>query len=183
MGLVACGGERGTPTPIPADAVRPEQPAPVYAVGTAFTLATPVAVLPTVTLMPAAPPTATNAAPPIALPQASDLAALQLPLTGLGIVRGGASLVAAPNGPAVTQLPAGAVVTLTGKSADGAWVAAYTEEGTSGWLAANQLTRFGAETLSVVTEATGPGLAATLVAEAMAPMTMPTIMPMLVITP
>ncbi|MCE7989838.1 MAG: hypothetical protein DYG89_52495 [Caldilinea sp. CFX5] len=175
MGLAACGGERATPTPIPADAVRPEQPTPVYAASTAFTLATPVIALPTVTLMPADPPTATNAATPIALPQASDLAALQPPPTGLGILRGGASLLTTPNGAAVTQLPAGAVVTLTGKSADGVWVAAYTENGTSGWLAANRLTLLAAETLTVVTEAVGPGLAATLVAEAMVPMAMPTI--------
>lgn len=183
IGLAACGGERTTPTPIPADAVRPEQPAPVYAASTAFTLATPVGALPTVTLMSTDIPTVSDAATPIALPQALDLAALQPPPTGLGIVRGGASLLATPNGAAVAQLPAGTVVTLTGKSADGMWMAAYTEEGASGWLAANRLTLFGVETLTVVTEAVGPGLAATLVAEAMTPLTMPLITLTLTITP
>ena len=176
IGLAACGGEQGTATPIPADAVRPEQPAPVYAASTAFTLATPVAALPTVALAPADASTAAADATPIALPQAVDLAALQPPPTGLGILQGGAALLTAPNGAAVTQLPAGAVVTLTGKSADGVWLAAYTEDGTSGWLAANRLTLFGSETLTVVTASVGPGLAATLVAEAMMPMAMPTIM-------
>jgi chitodextrinase len=101
----------------------------------------------------------------------------------LGILQGGAALLTAPNGAAVTQLPAGAVVTLTGKSADGVWLAAYTEDGTSGWLAANRLTLFGSETLTVVTAAVGPGLAATLVAEAMMPMAMPIITLTLPITP
>jgi hypothetical protein len=183
VGLVACGGEQGTPTPIPADVVRPEQPAPVYAASTAFTLATPVAALPTVALAPADASTAAADATPIALPQTFDLAALQPPPTGLGILQGGAALLTAPNGAAVTQLPAGAVVTLTGKSADGVWLAAYTEDGASGWLAANRLTLFGSETLTVVTAAVGPGLAATLVAEAMMPMAMPIITLTLPITP
>jgi len=181
-GVTACGGAQATPTPIPADAVRPEQPTPVYAASTAFTLATPVAA-PTVTLASADAPTTTIATTPIASPQIFDLTALQPPPTALGILRGGTSLLTAPNGAAVTQLPAGAVVTLTGKSADGVWVAAYTEDGASGWLAANRLTLFAAETLTVVTEAVGPGLAATLVAEAMMPMAMPTITLTLTMTP
>lgn len=175
IGLTACGGNQATPTPIPADVVRPEQPAPVYPASTAFTLATPVIALPTVAMMAADVTTTTGATTPVASRQALDLAALQPPPTGMGILRGGASLLATPNGAAVAQLPTGAVVTLTGKSADGGWVAVYTEDGVSGWLAANGVTLLGAETLTVVTEAVGPGLAATLVAEAMAPMTMPTI--------
>lgn len=182
IGVAACAGEQATPTPIPASAVRPEQPAPVYAASMAFTLATPVAALPTVAIIP---PDATPAIAATSLPSLSmlDLTAFQPPPTGMGIVRVGTSLVATPGGVTVVQLPAGAVVTLTGKSADGGWVAAYTEEGGSGWLAVNRLTLFGAETLTVVSEAVGPGLAATLVAEAMAPMTMPTITLTLTITP
>lgn len=183
IGLVACGGEQGTPTPIPAAAVRPEQPTPVYAASTAFTLVTPVAVPPTVAITSADASTTTVAAIPVATSQVLDLAALQPQPTGLGILRGGAALLATPNGAAVTQLPAGAVVTLTGQSADGVWLAAYTEEGAAGWLAANQLTLFGTEGLTTVTEAVGPGLAATLVAEAMTPLTMPTITLTLTMTP
>lgn len=182
VGLVACERDRATPTPIPASAVRPEQPAPVYSASTAFTLATPVVALPTVVITsPATSPVA--AVTPVIASPTFDLTTLQPPPTAMGIVRGGASLVAMPGGATVAQLPAGAVVTLTGKSADGGWVAAYTEAGTSGWLAANRVTRFGADTLTVVTAAVGPGLAATLVAEAMAPMTMPTITLTLTITP
>lgn len=173
--LTACGGASATPTPLPAAAVRPEQPAPVYPVSTAFTLITPTVVLPTSaispsTLLTVAGDDMTPAAP------ALSLASAQLPaLTGMGIVRGGASLLSAPNGAARQQLPAGAVVTVTGKSADGVWVAAYDEQGTSGWLAAQQLVLLGTETLTVVTTSSGPGLAATLVAQAMAPLAMPTI--------
>lgn len=182
VGLTACGGEQATPTPIPAAAVRPDQPSPVYAASTAFTLATPVAPLPTVAIIP---PDATPAIAATSLTSLPilDLTALQPPPTGMGILRVGTSLVATPGGATVVQLPAGAVVTLTGRSADGGWVAVYTEEGGSGWLAVNRLTMFGAETLTVVSEAVGPGLAATLVAEAMAPMTMPTLTLTLTITP
>lgn len=182
MGLAACGGAQSTPTPIPASAVRPEQPTPVYAGSTAFTLATPVAPLPTAAMIPAdAMPVA--AVSPVPSPQTLDLTALQPPSTGMGILRGAASVVATPGGATIAQLPGGAVVTLTGKSADGAWVAAYTEDGVSGWLAVNRLTLFGAEALAVVTEAVGPGLAATMVAEAMTPIAMPTIVLTLTVTP
>lgn len=173
--LAGCGGTPGTPTPLPATLVRPEQPTPVYPESMAFTLITPTLSLPVVAIAP------TTALPLIdaeATPVAPELAqmAAQLPSpTGIGIVRGGAALLAIPNGAVRQQLPAGAVVTLTGKSADGAWVAAYDDQGISGWLAAQQLVLLGTETLTVVTTASGPGLAATLVAQAMEPMVMPTI--------
>ena len=184
VGLLAgCGGTPGTPTPLPAAAVRPEQPAPVYPASTAFTSITPTVVLPTLATSPLALLTVTGdeltpAAPKLAL------AAAQLPaLTGMGIVRGGAALLAAPNGAVRQQLPAGTVVTVTGKSADGGWIAAYDEQGTSGWLAAQQLVLLGTETLTVVTTSAGPGLAATLVAQAMEPMAMPTIVLTSTLTP
>ena len=173
--LAGCGGTPGTPTPLPATLVRPEQPTPVYPVSMAFTLITPTRSLPVVAIAPTtARPVISEEATPIA--PTLSLAAAQLPFpTGMGIVRGGAALLEIPNGPVRQQLPAGAVVTLTGKSADGVWLAAYDDQGTSGWLAAQQLVLLGTETLTVVTTASGPGLAATLVAQAMEPMAMPTI--------
>lgn len=177
--LTACGGTPGTPTPLPAAAVRPEQPAPVYPVSTAFTLITSTVVLPT--SQPALLLSIDEMTP---VAPALSLAVAAIPaLTGMGIVRGGASLLSAPNGVARQQLPAGAVVTVTGKSADGAWLAAYDEQGTSGWLAAQQLVLLGTETLTVVTTAAGPGLAATLIAQAMEPMAMPTIILTSTLTP
>jgi len=84
MGLAACGGAQATPTPIPASAVRPEQPTPVYAASTAFTLVTPVAPLPTAVMWPSdAKPVA--AVSPVTSPQMFDLTALQPPPTGMGI--------------------------------------------------------------------------------------------------
>ena len=173
--LAGCGGTPGTPTPLPATLVRPEQPTPVYPVSMAFTLITPTLSLPVMAItQPTVLPLIDEEATPVA-PELAQMAA-QIPSpTGMGIVRGGAALLAIPNGAVRQQLPAGAVVTLTGKSADGAWLAAYDEQGTSGWLAAQQLVLLGTETLTVVTTASGPGLAATLVAQAMAPMAMPTI--------
>lgn len=181
--LAGCGGDRVSPTPLPAAAVRPEQPAPVYPVSTAFTLLTPTVALPTVTMSPLASlPVPGDAATPVA-PKLPLGPAQILPPTGMGIVRGGAALLAMPNGAVRQQLPAGAVVTITGKSADGVWVAAYDEQGTSGWLAAQQLVLLGTATLTVVTTAAGPGLAATLVAQAMAPVAMPTIVLTVTVAP
>lgn len=173
--LAGCGGTPGTPTPLPATLVRPEQPTPVYPVSMAFTLITPTLSLPVVAISPT-PALPVIAAEATLVAPTLSLAAAQIPSpTGMGIVRGGAALMESPNGAVRQQLPAGAVVTLTGKSADGAWLAAYDEQGATGWLAAQQLVLLGTETLTVVTTASGPGLAATLVAQAMEPMAMPTI--------
>ena len=104
---------------------------------------------------------------------ATPLASVLWPQTpsALGIVRGGASLLNRPGGSVLSSLPAGAVVTVTGKTADGQFVAAYTDDGMAGWISAGQLTLFGADDLVVVEESAGPGPIATLVAEAMQPVT------------
>lgn len=170
--FAGCGGAPATPTPLPAVA-RPEQPTPVYAQSTAFRLVTPVVTPQLVTQPPSQP---ALAAIPTVIPAATlDSVALLPPATALGIVRGGATLLTAPNGAVIQQLPAGATITLTGKSADGGWLAAYSARGESGWVAASSLVLFGEETLAVVTEATGPGEIAALLATAMAPVAMPTI--------
>jgi len=172
--LTACGGERATPTPIPASIVRPEQPAPVYGASTNFTLATVEAIVTqTVPLSGAL----GGVAP---LTQAVDLAAVTpQPVTStlnqtpsaLGIVQGGAVLFEQPNGRALGNLPTGATVTVTGKSANGRYLAVYTEQGNAGWMVAGQLRLFGGADLVVVPTANGPGAIATLLAEAMQPVT------------
>ena len=177
--LAGCGGAPRTPTPLPA-AVRPAQPAPVYPVSTAFTSITTTQSM--VTLVSPTVLSDLEAVTPVA--PSLDLATVPLPpLTGMGIIRGGAALLAQPNGAVQQQLPAGAVVTITGKSADEAWVAVYDDQGHSGWLAAARLVLLGTETLTVVTTAAGPGLAATLVAQAMEPVAMPTIVLTITVTP
>lgn len=182
VALTACGSGAATSTPVPASVVRPDQPTPVYPGSTAFALLTPTA----------APVFVTGTPAMAAVVAGADTSAASLPLdptlfqpppTALGIVRGGATLFDQPVGTVLRTLPAGAAVTLTGKTADGAWLAAYVESGEYGWVAASSLALFGEETLSVVTQALGPGLAATLVAEAMQPMAMPTIVLTLTVTP
>jgi len=176
VGLVACGGAPATPTPLPA-LVKPEQPAPVYPTGSAFRLDHPT-VTPqvVVTQSPPDPNLSVGAvATPTAPARPLDLALLQPPPTALGIVRNGAALLSTPNGSVIERLPAGATLTLTGKSSDGGWLAAYSASGASGWVAANTLVLLGAESLETVTAPIGPGPIATLLTEAMAPMAMPTI--------
>jgi hypothetical protein len=100
--------------------------------------------------------------------------------SALGIVRGGAALLDRPGGTALHSLPAGAVVTVTGKTADGRFLAAYSDDGIAGWIGAGQVTLFGADDLVVVEESAGPGPIATLVAGAMQPVT---VLETLVVTP
>lgn len=182
VGLVACGGTPAAQPALPAEA-RPAQPAPVYPTGTAFLLANPTVTPAVVNLSPPDPdPLAGVEATPTA-PAPLDLAHLQPPPTALGIVRSGSSLLSAPNGNVIERLSAGATLTLTGKARDGGWLAAYSASGASGWVAANTLVLLGAETLETVTAPIGPGPIATLLAEAMAPMAMPTIILTNTITP
>jgi len=170
--VAACGGPPGTPTPLPADVVRPEQPTPIYASNASFSdnAVTPIFVTPIYT------PSTILSAPITPVAPALNLAALaQLPPTGMGIVLGGTALLASPGGALVASLPSGTPLTLTGKSADGVWLTAYTNAGAAGWVNASALARYGDDQLIVVTEAFGPGPAATLVADALIPLEMPPI--------
>ena len=170
--LAACGRERATATPIPASVVRPVQPTPVYARSSAFRLTTPT---PTAAITPVTPITPTRPGlvqlPSASLTSAPDTTMLLLAQTpsALGIVTVDATLLEIPNGQAVAQLPSGTVLTLTGKTKDGRYLAAYTNAGATGWINPKHLTLFGADDLQVVAESRGPGVAATLVAAAMQP--------------
>lgn len=170
--LAACGREQATPTPIPASVVRPVQPTPAYANSSTFRLTT---ITPTATVVLAAPMMNTK-------PVADQLLADQMTSTvntaallsaqtstALGVVTVGAALLESPAGQVLAQLPSGTVLTLTGQTADGRYLAAYTNDGETGWISRAQLTLFGAADLVVVMKARGPGVAATLVAEAMRP--------------
>ncbi len=172
--LTACGGERVTPTPVPASIVRPAQPAPVYGKSSNFTLSTPQSITITVApIMPLAQAASITITQPVMLTQTPHrfaLSTLEQPPSALGIATGGAVLVERPGGRALVNLPSGATVTITGKSADQRYVAVYTNDGVAGWVLAGQLLLFGANDLIVVQTATGPGLIATLLAQDMQPL-------------
>ena len=90
--------------------------------------------------------------------------------TALGIVVAGGPLYAVPGGGAVVNMQVGATLTITGRSADGGWYAAYLADGTAGWAPASQVRIFGdAAGLEVVQESLGPAVVATMIAEASKP--------------
>jgi hypothetical protein len=167
--LAACAGGRPTATPLSPDVVRPVQPTPVYANATVFSLATPppaVMATPGVERPPAL--ASNDAAAGAAAPQPEPILWPQPP-SALGIVRGGVLLLDRPDGSALLSLPAGATLTVTGKTADGRFVAAYTDDGIAGWIGVGQVSLFGADDLLVISSTTGPGPIATLIARAMTP--------------
>lgn len=91
--------------------------------------------------------------------------------TALGIVAGGANLLSAPNGAGIGFLPAGATVTITGRSADGNWYAVYLADSSAGWIGVGQVRVFGdVAELEPVGESIGPAIVATMLAEASRPL-------------
>jgi hypothetical protein len=170
--LVACGGPPGTPTPLSPDVARPEQPTPVYAGNTTFNEVVTTPIFATPILTPSTIISDTSA--PVNLGFDRSLLA-QVPPSGLGLVLGGTALLDRPGGTVLEQLPGGTPLTLTGKSADGLWLAVYTNGGVAGWVNAADLARYGEESLLVVEQAFGPGPVATLIADAMIPIEMPPI--------
>ena len=170
--LVGCGRDRATPTALPADVARPEQPTPVYAGSTTFNevAVTPIFATPILT-----PSTiiSDTFAPVI---RGFDRALLaQVPPSGLGLVLGGTPLLDVPGGIVIENLPGGTPLTLTGKTPDGLWLAVYTNGGVAGWVNRAALARYGEASLVVVEQAFGPGPVATLIADAMIPIEMPPI--------
>lgn len=122
--------------------------------------------------------TSTAASPSPAAPTATPALLLDRSLdvfnrpNALGILSGGGFLYAAPGGAVRTNLQAGATLTITGRSADGAWFAAYLADGVAGWVPAAQVRVFGDATeLEVVQESLGPAVVATLIAQASQPQT------------
>ncbi len=174
--LAGCsrGPARGAPTPLPPE-VRVEQPTPDF--GTVQPLPTPAA-----TPTPETNPAALTIQEILATKRAELATATPTPTppsqppvlvlpTVLGIVdRGSALFYATPGGTVLATLPLGSTLTVTGRSGDGAWLAAYTDDGQAGWVAVSQVRLFGdEETLVEVSESQSPALVATLVAEARLP--------------
>lgn len=174
--LAGCAGGPAEATAIPASIVRPEQPTPNYA----RTL--PQFRLAEATRAPVFVPTRdANAAaeraaqPPAASSNRSLLHALLMnqPPSALGIAPGGATILDAPGGSAVGGVPGAGAVTVTGRSADGGWLAIYTDDATAGWVSAGALILYGDDDLTTVDAAFAPGPVATLIAGAMQPVSTP----------
>lgn len=174
MMLAACGGEaaQGTPTPIPASVVRPVQPTPVYpARADVFTLATPAA--PPVLIDPTPTPLAAEALSAVESGPAgwTALLAIEQPPSAIGIATGGAAIYDEPGGRVLKSVPATGVINVTGISEDGRWLSVYDEAAIFGWTPVGQLVLYGADDLTVVSEAVNPAIVATLIADVMQPVT------------
>jgi hypothetical protein len=169
--IAGCGGPpRAEATAIPASVVRPVQPAPHYPGGAdVFSLLTPEAAAQFV------PTAAAEDALAIADETSSQQrAAIKLFIenqtpSAVGIAPGGAAIYAERGGRTLASVPVGGVLTVTGKSADGAWYSVYNEGAVFGWVPAGQLRVFGGEDLVVVEEAPDPAPVATLLAQAAQP--------------
>ncbi len=177
--LSACGRRPTEPTPLPPG-TPVVQPTPDFSapaqVGSAPTNAAQAV---RTRLAQQRQPTATPAVSPAVSPQfprsspAPDpsLAVFNRP-NALGILAAGGILYTAPNGAARTNLQVGATLTITGRSADSAWFAAYLADGTAGWVPAAQVRVFGdTSQLETVNESLGPAVVATLIAQASQPQT------------
>lgn len=174
--LSACGGAGlATPTAIPADVVRPDQPTPVLSTAMPrFRLEESPREPVIVTTPEAQTPDAFDGAS-LEEKRAALLASwlMDQPPSALGIAPGGASIVDNPGGRVIASLPAAGTVTVTGRSADGAWLAVFTEGAVGGWVPAGSLILYGADDLTVVDKPFAPAPVATLLAEAMLPVSTP----------
>ncbi len=165
--LMGCGGPPAAATAIPADVARPDQPTPVFA--NATPIPAPATLTPDASGGAAVAEAEANATLPPRLDAITALLATPRPPTALGIASGGATLLDAPGGAVVQSLPAGATVTVTGRSGDGNYLAVYTSDAVAGWITVGSLRLFGDDDLTVVERSQGPGPIATLLAEAMQP--------------
>lgn len=168
--LAGCGGPpRATPTAIPASVVRPVQPTPAYPEHSeVFALLTPGATPQFVATL--------QSSSDLAVPAENTgaRAAIQLFIkdqtpSAVGISPGGTAIYAEQGGSTAAGVPVGGVLTVTGKSADGAWYSVYNQDFVYGWVPASQLRVYGGEDLIVVDHALDPAPVATLLAQAAEP--------------
>jgi hypothetical protein len=169
--LGGCGGpQRARPTAIPAGVVRPVQPTPQYPGGAeVFSLLTPGA---TPQFVPTS--AAEDAMAVVDESGSQQRTAIKLYIenqtpSAVGIAPGGTAIYAERGGRTLAAVPAGGVLTVTGKSADGAWYSAYNDNAVFGWVPAGQLRVYGGEDLVVVETAPDPAPVATLLAQAAEP--------------
>lgn len=174
--LSACGGAAmATPTPIPADIVRPEQPTPPLSTAEPRFQLEPSTREPVFVYTPTPLPDVAAGAS-----SAKDFRSQLLrsylmdqPPTALGIAPGGVTIVDKPGGRAVATVPGAGSVTVSGRSADGKWLAVFTDGAAAGWVPEGSLVLFGADDLKVVDKTFSPAPVATLIAGALTPVSTP----------
>ena len=118
--------------------------------GAPVNLPTPTATRePTATPTPTPPPTPTPMPTPTSAPSSTG-AGSSRPANQVAVVRsGGTDLVTSPNGEVVQTLPTGTALTVWARTEDGAWLAAVTPTGTSGWVQTSQVVAFNVDRLPV----------------------------------
>lgn len=175
--LAGCAGAAAPePTAIPASVARPAQSTPVFSTDAPrFRLSTETPEAIFVAPTPRAEVEELAALPPAGPSQGELLRALLMnqPPSAMGITGGGVTLLDEPGGAAVASLPGASTLTVTGRSADGAWLAAFTNDALAGWVPAGSLVLYGEEDLQVVETAFSPAPVATMLAEAMIPVASP----------
>ena len=182
--LASCGRRPSEPTPLPPG-TRIAQPTPDFGAPAQTGSATQTANQTTnqdaqslrtrlaqqTTQSPQSPVTPDPASPTPAslLDTYASLRVFERP-TALGILSRGGALYNAPGGAITANLQLGATLTITGRSADRAWFAAYLADGVAGWVPAAQVRLFGdVADLETVDESLGPAVVATLIAQASLP--------------
>jgi hypothetical protein len=90
--------------------------------------------------------------------------------SAVGISLAGTAIYAERGGQVLAAVPVGGIVTVTGKSADGAWYSVYDDAAVFGWTPAGQLRVYGGDDLVIVEQAPDPAPVATLLAQAAVPL-------------
>jgi uncharacterized protein YraI len=183
--LIGCGGPgSAAPTPLPPGD-RVEQPTPVFLAPTQTPTSessptdedNPVqALLATqIALRLQETPTLTATLMPTVVENGTRSIVIDRTLsrpTSMGIAADGAAFFASPGGAVIQSLPAGETLTITGRSGNSGWYAAYLGDGRAGWVAVGSVRIFGDPgELEIVSESISPGIVATLIAEANRPVT------------
>lgn len=166
----ACGGPPPDPTPIPADVVRPQQPTPPLSTAAPAFRVDPATPEPAIFVTPM--PT-TALTPVVGGARRSAGLAMRQPPSAMGIATAGVTLLDAPGGAPLQTIPPGGTLTVTGRSQDGAWLAAFATDSTAGWIPAGSVVLYGADDLTVVDFTFSPAPVATLLADAMQPVASP----------
>jgi hypothetical protein len=171
IALAGCGGPpQAQATAIPASVVRPVQPTPQYPGGSdVFSLLTPGATAQFVVTAAAEDAWAVTDSSGSQQRAAIKLFIENQTPSAVGISSGGTAIYAERGGRTLASVPVGGVLTVTGKSADGAWYSVYNEDAVFGWVPAGQLRVYGGEDLVVVEQAPDPAPVATLLAQAAQP--------------